>query len=429
MNLKKNFSIIIFPFLFTCLLNNNIKDSNGSSGGSNDQVNLPPSNIVFKNVYYVSTTGFDSNTGSIDSPFATVTRALTSVQPGDCIYLRDGAYYYSAPVTTTRSGLNGSYIYLWAYQNEKPVIDFSGEARGTNDNGIRIKHSYWYLKGLTIQNASYNGIRIEPASYTLIVNCTVHDNGDTGLTIGGTSSSYNSVINSDSYGNYDHENHGQDADGFGAKYAIGPGNYFYGCRTWNNSDDGWDLWMAESRVIIENCWAFSNGINLWGDTAFEGNGNGIKLGGNYISAPHLVKKCLAFNNANKGFDQNNNTGPLTLYNNTSWHNNKNFGFWSEPASGSHVFKNNISFESQSSLGFTPNSIQEKNSWQGFSVTSADFLSLDANLALSPRQANGDLPNNNFLKLASSSSLINQGVDVGLPFKGSKPDLGAFESDY
>jgi hypothetical protein len=50
------------------------------------------------------------------------------------------------------------------------------------------------------------------------------------------------------------------------------------------------------------------------------------------------------------------------------------------------------------------------------------------LASSPRQADGSLPEIEFLHLASGSDLIDAGVDVGLPFNGKAPDLGAFESN-
>jgi hypothetical protein len=39
-----------------------------------------------------------------------------------------------------------------------------------------------------------------------------------------------------------------------------------------------------------------------------------------------------------------------------------------------------------------------------------------------------LPDVDFLHLASGSDLIDGGVDVGLDFDGSAPDLGAFESE-
>src|SRR6185312_11329634 len=47
-------------------------------------------------------------------------------------------------------------------------------------------------------------------------------------------------------------------------------------------------------------------------------------------------------------------------------------------------------------------------------------------ALGPRQADGSLPDVDFLKLAAASRLIDKGTDVGLAYAGSAPDLGAYE---
>ena len=39
-----------------------------------------------------------------------------------------------------------------------------------------------------------------------------------------------------------------------------------------------------------------------------------------------------------------------------------------------------------------------------------------------------MPYTDLLRLATGSSLIDAGVDVGLPYNGSAPDLGAFETE-
>jgi hypothetical protein len=75
-------------------------------------------------------------------------------------------------------------------------------------------------------------------------------------------------------------------------------------------------------------------------------------------------------------------------------------------------------------------IQEKNGWMApFVITAEDFLSLDPALAAAPRQADGSLPEIDFMHLSSVSDLIDAGVDLGMPFNGEAPDLGAFESDF
>jgi parallel beta-helix repeat protein len=373
----------------------------------------------------VSPAGSDTEDGSESNPWATIGHAFALAQPGDCIFVRGGTYNYSSPLRTQRSGNLSAYIGLVGYPGEQPALDFSGETVAS-DNGVAINHSYWYVADLVVRKAKYNGIRVYNGNYNVIERCVAYQNGDTGISIGGTTSAYNQVLNCDSYENYDPEEHGQDADGFGVKFGSGAGNYLFGCRAWNNSDDGYDLWKNAGAVLIDNCWAFENGLNLWGDTAFEGNGNGIKLGGDYIFGPHLTINCVAFGNANKGFDQNNNTAPLVLYNCTSWDNHKNFGFWANPQSGSLIFANNISYASRTTDDFRANIRGVTNSWQGFTVSTADFVNLDVNLARAARQADGNLPVNGFLRLVPTSGLVDKGTDVGFPFNGLRPDLGAFE---
>ncbi len=45
----------------------------------------------------------------------------------------------------------------------------------------------------------------------------------------------------------------------------------------------------------------------------------------------------------------------------------------------------------------------------------------------PRKADGSLPDLKLLKLVSTSDLIDKGINVGLPYSGTAPDIGAFET--
>jgi hypothetical protein len=93
-------------------------------------------------------------------------------------------------------------------------------------------------------------------------------------------------------------------------------------------------------------------------------------------------------------------------------------------SQTHVIKNCLSFTGLVSI---TSGIQEKNSWQGFTVTGSDFVSTDTGGITVRRNADGRLPESAFMRLAPTSSLIDAGVSVGLPFGGKAPDLGAFET--
>jgi hypothetical protein len=168
---------------------------------------------------------------------------------------------------------------------------------------------------------------------------------------------------------------------------------------------------------------------LWNVANFTGNGNGFKLGGAGTLGRHTLKNCLAFDNHSKGFDHNGSLGGHTLYNCTGFRNAKwNFSFYDTPTNGTNDFRNDLSYLGLGTKGtnIVPSSIMFSNSWQGFTVTAADFISLDSALAMAPRNADFSLPTNGFARLAAGSSLIDNGLEVGLPYNGSAPDLGAYE---
>jgi hypothetical protein len=393
---------------------------------------IGPMGLKSQTVYYIdANSGSDSNTGTQDLPFKTIAKGVSTLGSNiGTLYLRAGTFTSASKVSLTKSGQAGNYIKIWAYSNEKVVVDFTG----TTSDGFSISGSYYHLKGLDVRFAKHNGINIS-GSNNIIENCITRNSGNTGLHLTGSAApgpSYNLILNCDSFYNFDPPI-GGNADGFSAKWTVGPGNIFRGCRSWNNSDDGWDLWMCTGSIVLERCYSFRNGVNIWNSATFDGNGNGIKLGGNNVATPHIVRNCLAFDNAGnggKGFDENNNLAGQTLYNCTSFRNKRyNFALNNDPlTSGTHTIKNCISYI-PGSADAIKNAVQEKNSWQGFSVSDADFENIDTTGFAAPRDANGWVPASNFLHLKSGSPLIDAGVDVGIAFLGTAPDLGAFEYGY
>jgi hypothetical protein len=389
-------------------------------------------------VYYIdANSGSDTYTGAIDQPFKTLAKGVSTLGSNiGTIYLRAGTFATASKISLSKSGQVGNFIKIWAYSNEKVIIDFTG----TTGDGFSISGSYYHLKGLDVRFAKHNGINIS-GSNNIIENCITRNSGNTGLHLTGSAApgpSYNLILNCDSFYNFDPPI-GGNADGFSAKWTVGPGNIFKGCRSWNNSDDGWDLWMCTGSIVLERCYSFRNGVDIWHLTPppaidlFDGNGNGIKLGGNNVATPHIVRNCLAFDNAGnggKGFDENNNLAGQTLYNCTSFRNKRyNFALYNNPlTSGTHTVKNCISYLT-GSADVVINATQETNSWQGFTVSAADFESIDTAGITAPRDVNGWIPVSNFLHLKSGSPLIDAGVNVDIAYLGTAPDLGAFEFGY
>ncbi|MFZ2287109.1 MAG: right-handed parallel beta-helix repeat-containing protein [Bacteroidales bacterium] len=388
---------------------------------------------VLSQSYYVSATGSDSNSGTIASPFLTIAKAVTMVQPGETIYVRGGTYNLTATITLGKSGTANSRISLISYPGEKPVLDFSAQALGGNNRGMVITGSYWLIRGLNITGAGDNGMLISGGNNNTVELCSFYRNRDSGLQLDNGASD-NTVINCDSYYNADPPDYG-DADGFAPKLTVGSGNHFSGCRAWLNCDDGWDGYLRGANDVsttLESCWSFHNGYLEDGtDAGVNANGNGFKMGGSddkTLAHNFTLKNCLAFGNKTKGFDQNSNRGSMTLYNCTGHANLvANYRINTELDAG-----RTLTLKNCAELGGTAElaafAVQEKNSWlTPFTVTAADFLSTNSAGATGPRKSDGSLAHIEYMHLAAGSDLIDAGVNVGIPFAGTAPDLGCFET--
>ncbi len=390
---------------------------------------------VAQTTYYVATTGSDANPGTIDAPLLTIAKAvsLTSNGSNTTIYVRGGTYNsvstLKIPVSGTKNGTAVNRIKLFGYPGDpRPLLNFSGQTVASSNIGVQLKASYWHIKGIDIYKAGDNGMHIA-GSNNIIEFCTFFENNDSGLQLDDGAAN-NQVVNCDSYFNKDAAD--GNADGFAVKLLVGTGNSFRGCRAWNNSDDGWDGLLDDTNngnpsTTYDSCICFRNGY-LKNNSASVGNGNGFKMGGNNKLHDAKLTRCLAMYNRSKGFDQNNNNGSMTLYNCTGYKNGRNYGMANNaPDPGEvMVLKNCVSYAGVNSNQIWAGATLQNNSWQGFTVTDADFLSVDTAGITGPRKPDGSLSDFNFMHLAPGSDLINAGVDVGLPFLGAAPDLGAFE---
>jgi Ca2+-binding RTX toxin-like protein len=395
-------------------------------------------------VYYVSTTGSNSNTGNIDSPFSSLQHAHNLAKPGDTIYVRGGTYELTEVLKLTKDGTADKPISVLAYKDEVPIFDGAKIPTPQEFNGraVHLESVSWNVfKGLVITNGPDGGLLIDGNSSNNVFDQIVaHSNGrasvaeGTGIAIYGSGSN-NLFLNCDSYDNYDALGGGENADGFAIDAGLG--NVLRGCRAWNNSDDGFDMFNASfdkndvSRgVLIENSWAWGNGYDPNGNVA--GDGNGFKLGGQRpglgnTSGGHTIIDSVSWDNRTAGFVSNGATIAMEVVNSTAYRNGTyDFQF----DSGAHTLINNVSFASKLGNQITKAMAQTANSWQlSTKVTAADFASLMDEAARGPRQADGSLPEVNFLHLSQTSSLIDKGVDVAGHLSVGLADLGAFESDW
>jgi hypothetical protein len=388
-------------------------------------------NTAVSNTYSFRT---GENTSSIEGKVVGTSQeildAISVAVPGEKIYIRGGDYTFNSTIQILTNGSAGSMISLLAHPGDdtRPKFDFSSMAENSSNRGIELKASYWHIKGIDVFRAGDNGMNIT-GNNNFIEFCTFSECADTGLQLN-TGASNNTILNSDSFFNADSTL--ENADGFASKLDVGTGNKFIGCRAWRNLDDGWDGYLRNADNVTttyEDCWAIENGYLKDGSVS-GGDGNGFKTGGSDtkdLKHNAIFIRSIAVGNRFDGFDHNSNRGEVTLYNCSAYDNGTNYGFGSTNPLGKLTIKNSNVLGDVGSINATTLDVTN-NSWtiEGVQATHEDFQSIDYSELTGPRKADGSLPDVSFFHLKAGSDLIDKGVDVGLPYSGSAPDLGAFE---
>lgn len=427
--------------------------------------------------FYVAPNGNDANVGDINNPVETIKRAQALASSGDTVYIRGGLYsmredqiaeYNSIWAYVTK--LDKSGINYLAYANETPVFDY----KNIKPANYRIFAFYVTGNNIHIKGIEVIGVQVTILTHTqsecfdiqgsniTLEQVKMHDGMAIGVYM--TKGSNNLILNCDAYNNYDSVSEsgvGGNTDGFGFHLKKGSvNNVVRGCRSWYNSDDGFDLINNAEAVLIENCWAFNNGYSISGTNYFvsRGDGNGFKAGGygaggtpyativsSFVPIPkNTIRFCLAVRNKQSGFYANHHLDGNYWYNNTAYKNKVNFNmlncvalnetdFATDGPGWNHTMANNLGFAATSSELSNidkPRCFLTSNYFDlpAITVNSADFLSVDETLLTAPREADGSLPKNNFLKLKAGSDIIHAGTNIGFSFKGIAPDLGCFEFD-
>ncbi len=402
--------------------------------------------------YYLSPTGNDNNPGTISSPWKTFDKLSTAgLVAGDIVYVRGGTYRSTRAASydyrfkiDNVDGTSGNPIRIENYPGESPVINLDDIlCTGGGPTGLYIVNcSYIVLKGIRITGLAQNpaggspvcGLNITNSPNNIIEKIEVDHCG--GYGIYNTNSNNNLYLNCDAHHLDDRYTPGDEwhnSNGFNITGGDASTNVtFRYCRTWWISDDGWDFYNTDGTFTLDGCWAFWNGYEPGTFTPVPAaEGQGFKLGpcttNQSANLRRIVKNCFAFKNLVYGFDQNSAQCKFELYNNTSFGNGLtgfNFIYNQTIAQQS---KNNLSFNEPTA--YDGGNVQGSfNSWNGgVTLTNADFLSISSVGADGARQPDGSLPNLNFLKLTATSDLINAGVNVGIPYNSTAPDMGAFES--
>ena len=405
--------------------------------------------IVPGNTYFVATNGDNNNPGNFTHPWASFEKAVNTMSPGDIVYFRGGVYFpTSNAINIGKNGDENNYFRLFNYPGERPIIDGTNMEYRASDNFILkiFGASYFHFKGFDFRNRLQANSDIPRAVYDQNSHDIIYENLRV-YNIEGrcfqTHNSYNiHYINSDAFDCIPRVETaaalGINGRCFSATSTalapqLGPITY-NGCRAWNCSHVGFGA-NYQGPLLFNNSWAFNNGLHY-------GGGHGFHLG----TIDYVVVNSIMANNKNNGLNENNDGRPRPnsfIYNNFAY--NNSYGFFSANYNANfdnqNIYRNNIGYANRQLDAYAAIAyVHDHNSWDlpfsvyhpyktPPSVTDDDFVSLDVSQLSAPRKPDGSLPDITFGHLRSDSDLIDRGVDVGLPYMGNAPDLGAFETPY
>lgn len=291
---------------------------------------LFPLLLSAQNVYYVSTSNSsDSYDGlsptyvsGTNGPWATWQKAFEEADAGDSVYIRGGVYMPAVKATGgtgvcviypgTGHGNSGTHddpIVYANYPGEKPILDGSLAANADYGNiGLVIQYATnLRFIGLTIRNnpmknptdnsGGVSFVGLNDGGNMYFENCEFYYNGGPGLWCRGYDTVY--VINCDSHNNLDSldASYGGGADGFALSSRGEAADTFkltvvHGCRSWNNSDDGFDIGSTKQLQFYNN-WMWNNGYIGAGEVTGGGDGVGLKLSYSHLA---LTAKRQVYNN-------------------------------------------------------------------------------------------------------------------------------------
>jgi parallel beta-helix repeat protein len=147
--------------------------------------------------YFVSTTGSDTNPGTLMQPFRTIQYGVNKLVAGDTLYIRGGTY--TERVTITKSGTASAPITISSYPGETAIMDGSGlsSTLSVETPMINLRASYVIVQNLELTFPRGRGIYVYKsptlnASHNIIRNNNIHHMFGSGINVWGD---YNLVEN------------------------------------------------------------------------------------------------------------------------------------------------------------------------------------------------------------------------------------------
>jgi parallel beta-helix repeat protein len=364
------------------------------------------------NVYYVSTSGRDSNDGSIDSPWASLDHAIEVARAGDTIMMRGGEYNTNEVWIRGDRGMGGAdgqYLTIKNYPGEVASVGGSRwmdlEADFVRIEGLHFRMPYSLDvggEGNQIVNNTFYGPQPDYAAIMCGGTNNLIQGNRIEITGGGST--------------LDHGIYLLSSTGITIRGNYISGFYGYGIHMYDEDKGDHRLKPYENILIERNIVVGSP------------NRSGIILGAHdsTVSINNVViRNNVVFNNADAGilikYEPISN---IQIYNNTIYSNAGGiliFTAIDHLEIVNNIFASNRDGHIEISGNLTNSTITHNLYDQPANVGSG---TTDAHPVFgNPLFVNA---NSGDFHLQAGSPAIDAGLDVGMPYTGTAPDLGAYE---
>ncbi len=287
---------------------------------------LPFITNAAKTVYFVSTSGSDSNAGTFTQPWRTISKAARTVKAGDIVYIRQGTYLEHVEIIP--SGTSDAPIQFLAYPGEKPIVDGNNRLPSSYTALVSLRGDWIRVEGLEVVNSKYMGVGLF-GKHGTASNLYVHHSQHGGILISGD---YGVVENSRVWRNSLSNEYNRASihdSGISAardqtdrltEYAIIRGN-----TVWENWGEGISTFEA-SHTLIENNIAHDNltaNIYISDATYVECSRNFV-----YMSTNSYIFGYDAHVGIMMGDEKYQPpSAHIRVFNNLAYSNHRNFYWW------------------------------------------------------------------------------------------------------
>lgn len=394
----------------------------------------------------------------IVKPGESINDKLKVLQPGDTLLVRAGTYNES--LSLPRDGQSGKYLVLKAYPNEKPIITNSTtlltlskqwwliqglifDQQGAASDAIKISGSNSILRGCELRNGKKDGIDGDKGSTNITIeNCAIYDFVNQpgvdahGIVVDpgaiGWKILKNKIYNcgGDCIQIYAEDTH--PVSDYSKDFTIS-GNTFY-TTLGSNSENGLDFKGIDGCVVDGNelygfqnkAWVVQKGCrNITGsNNIIHDSERGIEFrgeGGKSQENIKLVRNVL-YNIQKYYVIKFDYVANVELYHNTLANSPViAIRVEGQGISSGKMQNNLISNCGGASVSATFNVTSNYNGW--FNSDAGDMAGANDVTGSDPKFVNAAQAN---FRLASASPAKDKGVNIGLPFTGARPDLGAYE---